>query len=231
MGRRAPGALIAHPGACERRALVVELEVQGFHVRCIDTWEELPDAAQALRPDVLVLHRRFAGVATIWKLPEIAQAYPELTIIMVGMAGGLETALALVLGAADACSAPFDRREAASRILSRAAGKVGSTDFAERAPKWRLDPSARRLQAGDDFVASLNPAQTAVVSRLFACPGEVVSREALADALGDDASGMSPRVVDRLIHSIRTKVAAIDAAEVFETVRGSGYRFCGQIEP
>lgn len=59
---------------------------------------------------------------------------------------------------------------------------------------------------------------------LAANPGRVYSRAQLLERVWDDADGFDERTVDVHILRLRKQLAATDAKNIVETVRGLGYR-------
>jgi hypothetical protein len=84
-----------------------------------------------------------------------------------------------------------------------------------------LDPGARELILADERIP-LTPLEFSLVSLLESRSGEAVSRsEILREVWGHSYEGGS-NVVDAVVRGLRKKCG--EAANMFETVRGVGYR-------
>lgn len=156
----------------------------------------------------------------------------RMGIIIVSERGGPDDrAAGLEIGADDYVAKPFFPRELLARVhavLERtAAAQVPLSDGAERLGAWVFDRDNRRVISAEGVDAGLTRAEFDVLSVLAANPGDLLTREDLANAVSErrgDGAGESGRAIDILISRLRKKLGD---DRLIETVRGHGYRFAG----
>jgi hypothetical protein len=92
----------------------------------------------------------------------------------------------------------------------------------------RIDRPAKRVYiGGQELLPPLSPAQYRLLERLFDEEGQVVSREAIVEAVWaeEEAYGVTEQAIDALVHRLRERIAAMDSDhEYIVTVRGHGFR-------
>jgi hypothetical protein len=92
----------------------------------------------------------------------------------------------------------------------------------------RIDRPAKRVFiGGQELVPHLSPAQYRLLKVLLDNEGQVVSRDAIVEAVWseEEAYGVTEQAIDALVHRLRERIAAIDPDhEYIVTVRGHGFR-------
>jgi hypothetical protein len=91
-----------------------------------------------------------------------------------------------------------------------------------------VDEAARRVRLGRVVLdPPLSPAQFTLLALLVAYEGDVVSRQAVVDAVWPDAAGgVTDQAVDALVYRLRERLAELDPDHNYVvTVRGHGFRF------
>jgi two-component system phosphate regulon response regulator PhoB len=88
----------------------------------------------------------------------------------------------------------------------------------------RLDPSTRRVGAGDRRVA-LSPSEFRLLNFLMTHPGRIYTRAQLLDHVWGDHVFIEERTVDVHIRRLRKALEPTGHDRLIETVRGSGYGF------
>jgi hypothetical protein len=92
----------------------------------------------------------------------------------------------------------------------------------------RIDRPAKRVHiGGQELSPPLSPAQYRLLEILLDNEGQVVSREAVVDAVWaeDEAFGVTEQAIDALVHRLRERISAVDPDhEYIVTVRGHGFR-------
>lgn len=94
--------------------------------------------------------------------------------------------------------------------------------------RLRLDESARRVWVrGIELAPPLSNQQFVLLAYLYARPGEVVSREALIQAVWeDDTRWVTEQAFDALVRRLRERLNQLDPDyDYIVTVRGHGLRF------
>jgi two-component system, OmpR family, response regulator len=212
-------------GLCEddadlRSVLSRALRDEGFEVREALTGHEAVEAFTSAPPDVLVLDiglpdadgrdvcqaLRAHGVSTPVIFLTARDAVPDR------LAG-------FNAGGDDYLTKPFALAELVVRVraLLRRGGApdVGGTGL-------RLDPAAHAARV-DGRTERLTPTEFRLLAALAATPNEVVRRRALAGAGWPEGAIVHANTLDAYIARLRRKLAALEAREEIETVRGVGY--------
>lgn len=99
-------------------------------------------------------------------------------------------------------------------------GQVGQT--------LQIDQGTRQVCLGREILEpALSPAQFALLLRLIAAKGAVVTREEAVSAVWPDAAGgVTDQALDALVYRLRERLAELDSDhEYVTTVRGHGFRY------
>jgi len=92
----------------------------------------------------------------------------------------------------------------------------------------RIEQAARRVWVGGQELAPpLSPAQYRLLELLFEHEGELISREAIVEAVWSDeeAMGVTEQAIDALVYRLRDRLADVDPNhDYIVTVRGHGFR-------
>lgn len=95
---------------------------------------------------------------------------------------------------------------------------------------WELNPLGWQLTAPNGRSTRLTRSELSVVKAMAACPGQPVSRAALAEALGFRDADYDPRRLEILIRRLRRKITEEVGVEApIETAHGVGYAFTAGI--
>src|SRR5690349_7025952 len=88
--------------------------------------------------------------------------------------------------------------------------------------RWRLDGDGWSLLCPDGSLVSLTRAERRVLERLLSTPGQLVTREALAQAVAD--GDFDSHRLDSLVYRLRRKVADGCGANLpLDSIHGEGY--------
>jgi len=91
---------------------------------------------------------------------------------------------------------------------------------------WTLDRTNRLLISADGKSPTFTPAEFDLLSFLVTHPNQLLSRDALAEALPDAKSDSGDRAIDILMSRLRKKIGDEKGEDqLIETIRGHGYRF------
>ncbi len=249
MGRPAlAAAALAVSGAEDALILVVDddarlrgllqryLAEQGFRVSVAETAAEARDRLRFLQPDLLVLDVMMPGETGLdltdsLRRERAAEGRAPLPVLLLTARGAPEDRIAgFEAGADDYLGKPFDPRELVLRIramLRRAPPSPSAVAAAAvpagPVPLGQLVFDLGRLElSGPRGVVRLTGGEAALLGLLAAHAGDVLSREAIARALGTDETG--ERAIDVQVTRLRRKVEADPREPRFlHTVRGRGY--------
>ena len=211
-----------------RQMVAFNLEREGYQVRqAADTIAARSQIAD-VRPDLLLLDWMLPGMSGL----EFARALrresygQDLPIIMLTARGEEEDMVrGLSVGADDYVTKPFSPRELIARIeaVLRRAGTSAPGDVLELGG-LRLDLGSHRVSAGEQTV-EVGPTEFRLLHFFMALPDRVYSRSQLLDRVWGPSVYVEERTVDVHIRRLRKALERHEAAQMVQTVRGSGYRF------
>jgi len=219
--------LAAHRGI-QRRLVSNALLRHGARVAAVDSFDELRDALQALRPDVAVV-----DVAIATDQREILALVRDTgtALIAVAVRNPAARVELLLAGADDCLPASYAPEELTARVIAivRRTYRVAAREAGRvlRGGPLRLDVSARRVEVGGSEVFL-----TAMEFDLLSCfvrhAGETLSRERLLAEVWGYTTGAAATVTVH-VRRLRSKIEADPSRpELVHTVWGIGYRFCAE---
>jgi two-component system phosphate regulon response regulator OmpR len=223
----APHLLVVDDDARLRALLQRYLTEQGFRVSAAPDAAAARQALAAMAFDLLVLDVMMPGESGLSLAEALRREGQEVPILMLTARGAPDDRVAgFEHGADDYLGKPFDPRELALRIrtiLKRAAPpSTGPTapSPVQLGPRW-FDPERGELR-GPDGTVRLTGGETALLQALARRPGEVLSREEIATALGTPEAG--ERAIDVQVTRLRRKIEPDPREPRFlQTIRHRGY--------
>ena len=219
--------LLAEDDETLRNALVLALRSEGYSVRaCRDGAEALAAYAER-RPDLVVLDVMMPQKSGFDVCAEIRRRDDLVPVIFLSAKSSDEDVLlGLGLGADDFIAKPVRLDVLAARIAvamkwtRRVGGAAQQDSFSIGGA--RID--ARRFTVlppgGPEQTLSIR--ELGLLRTFAAHPGEVLTRDALLDAVWGENYSAASRTLDQHIVQVRRKLGP--AAVHLETVRGAGYR-------
>jgi two-component system, OmpR family, phosphate regulon response regulator OmpR len=199
----------------------------GFRVTTADNAADARTKLRVINPDLMVLDVMMPGESGLSLTEALRHEQGhDLPVLMLTARGTPEDRIAgFEAGADDYLPKPFEPRELVLRIramLRRAPAPAHEPPPAPLAlGDLSFDPVRGEL-TGPDGMVRLTGGEGALLSALARKPGEVLSREEIAAALGTEESG--ERAIDVQVTRLRRKIE-VDAREprFLHTVRGRGY--------
>lgn len=215
-------------GLCEddadlRSVLERALRAEGFEVRATLTGHEAVEAFSAAPPDLLVLDVGLPDADGRDVCQALRGHGVVAPVIFLTARDALTDRLAgFHAGGDDYLTKPFALAELIVRVraLLRRGGGVASSDG--DTPDLRLDPAGHAVRVGARS-ESLTPTEFRLLAVLVARPGEVLRRRELVAAAWPDGAIVHENTLDAYAGRLRRKLAALEALERIETIRGVGY--------
>jgi two-component system phosphate regulon response regulator OmpR len=201
------------------------LTEHGFRVTLADSSAEALDRLRAMDFDLLVLDVMMPGMSGLELTSELrGDRAPALPILLLTARDAPEDIIAgFEAGADDYLGKPFDPRVLLARIramLRRAQPPAANTGPVQLGARM-FDPARAELVGANSRVR-LTGAELALLMALAARPHEVLSREAIAAALGLD--DVNERAIDVQVTRLRRKIEPDPREPRFlQTARGKGY--------
>jgi two-component system OmpR family response regulator len=199
-----------------RRGLVEE----GHGADVAGKGEEALWLAEAHDYDAIVLDVMLPGLSGFETCRRLRNAGVWTPVLMLTARDSVEDRVSgLDAGADDYLTKPFSLVELLARL--RALVRRGDVERPTElvVGDLRLDPASRRVWRGAVEV-QLSPKEFALLETFMRRPGQVLSRLQLLEHAWDFAYENRSNVVDVYVRYLRQKLGP----DLFETVRGSGYR-------
>ena len=220
--------LLAEDDTTLRNALVIALKSEGYEVRaCKDGVEAL--AAYAERhPDLVILDVMMPKKSGYDVCTEIRRNDDLVPVVfLTAKASEEDVVLGLGLGADDYIAKPLrlDVLFARLAVILKWTRRIGAT--AAQSDQFSIGDAAidarrfiARTPGEPDLPLTIR--ELGLLKTFAAHPGEVLSRDALLDAVRGENYVASSRTLDQHIVQIRRKLGP--SGNLIETVRGTGYR-------
>ncbi len=219
--------LVVDDKANVRQLLSEYLTRQGFKIVTATNGREALYAARHEMPDVILLDIMMPEMDGYEFLREYRRERSIPVIIITAREEETDAVLGLELGADDYVIKPFRMRELAARVKA----------VLRRAEP--ANPGAKPLHVGDILLdeathtvtvrgnpVNLTPTEFNLLGLLMHSPGQVLTRQQLADRLTEDGFTGMERTLNVHIRNLRTKIEPDpDYPQYIETVFGVGYRF------
>jgi len=199
------------------------LRPEGYEVHAATDGPSGLKAAQAFKPDLIVLDIMLPGMDGLELLRQLRQSSNAYVIMLTAKTEEMDKVIGLSVGADDYLTKPFSPRELVARIkaaLRRLEGGGAPAEDTLLVGELRLEPGSRRAWMGAEEL-QLTMMEFNLLAALAEHVGLVLSRERLLERVwGADYYG-DLRVVDVHIGHLRQKLGD---ADLIQTVRGVGYR-------
>jgi two-component system phosphate regulon response regulator OmpR len=218
--------LVVDDDARLRALLSRYLAEQGFRVTTASHAAEARDQMRSMQPDLLVLDVMMPGETGLSLTQTLRAGRSELPVLLLTARGAPEDRIAgFEAGADDYLGKPFEPYELVLRLRAMLRRVVPPAPAVPAGPVrlGRLEFDVERAElSGAEGVIHLTGGESALLQALARRPGEVLSREWIAETLGMDETG--ERAIDVQVTRLRRKIEADPREPRFlHTVRGRGY--------
>jgi two-component system phosphate regulon response regulator PhoB len=222
-----PTILVVEDEPAIRELLRVNLVDAGYEVQEASDAESAQSLVNAALPDLLLLDWMLPGQSGLaWaKQLRADNRTRDIPIIMVtARSEETDRVAGLEAWVDDYVTKPFSPRELKARIKSvlRRRAPEAAQETLSVGP-LKLDPVTHRVTVNDETV-TMGPTEFRLLRYLIARPERVHSRAQLLDQVWGDHVYIEERTVDVHIRRLRVALEPFGAADLIETVRGSGYR-------
>lgn len=216
--------------------LAEQLSRLGWQLRRFHEPTSFEAALAEAPPDLLVLDQMLPlkpGTQVLAKLRGQGHGFPVLMLSALG--APIDRVHGLEVGASDYLAKPFLCRELQLRIehLLAGAASVQPTPAAAgrgsgqvfQLSSLHFDPDNQTLRHKTSEPLNLSHGDTALLVAFCLAPGEILSREQLAQASGSLVDASHSRSLDVRISKLRKLLStACGGDDLIEAVRGRGYR-------
>lgn len=202
---------------------------EGFSVAAVTRGEDGVAALTQKRPDLILLDLMLPGLSgldicrQLKKEPKTA----GIPIIMVtAKSEESDIMVGLEMGADDYVSKPFSVKVLVSRIravMRRQTVQTYSQATELHAGDWEISPSRFHVLIKGKPITGLTVNEFWLLHFLVSCPGRVMHRQQILDAVHGAEVAVTERAVDVQMVGLRKKLGTY--ADCIEAIRGVGYRF------
>lgn len=211
-----------------RKGLETAFASEGYETFGCRDGEEVLSAFRDRRPDLLLLDVMMPGKSGYDVCTEVRRSDPHVPIIfLTAKSSESDCVIGLGIGADDFIAKPFRIRE----LLARVAAAIRRANAAPRRPDGvgtfrigdaRIDANRFLIHAPGEPEQALTVRELGLLKVFAAHPGEVLTRDALLDAVWGEDYFAASRTLDQHIVQIRRKLGSSGGR--IETIRGAGYR-------
>ncbi len=220
--------LVAEDDTNIRNGLFALLQAEGYDVCVTKDGEEAIKRYAERKPDLVILDIMMPKKSGYDVCRAIRAKDLQTPLIMLTAKGEeIDKVLGLGLGADDYVTKPFSTRELVARVAAvlRRSGVAVEVPAEEKGVfkigKAEIDPKRYEVRTKEG-VEPLSDKEMKLLQYFHQHPGEVLSRDALLNAVwGIDYFG-NTRTLDQHVALIRKKLGS--SADAIQTVHGVGYR-------
>jgi two-component system KDP operon response regulator KdpE len=208
------------------RALRINLQARGYHVRTA------PDGAEALRtaahdhPDLLVLDLGLPDIDGVEVIRKLREWSPVPIVVLSGRADSRDKVDALEAGADDYVTKPFSIDELVARIRAVTRRLASPTPATARLGNHHIDIANHRITAADGATVHLTRIEWQLLEMFLAEPGKLFSHRQLLQQVWGPTYQSETQYLRQYVAQLRRKLEANPARpQHFLTEPGMGYRF------
>ena len=205
-------------------AVVRQLESWGMETRCAQDFRQVTAEFSTYDPHLVLMDVRLPFFNGYHWCQEIRRVSKAPIIFISSASDSMNVVMAMTMGADDFIAKPFDQNVLMAKIQALLRR---SYDFADSAP--RLEHRGAALHPGEYMLRfqgqeiPLTKNEHRILLTLMACPGQVVSREKLMEALWATDSFVDENTLSVNVNRLRKKLDAAGLAGFIATQHGVGY--------
>ena len=205
-------------------AVVRQLESWGMETRCAQDFRQVTAEFSTYDPHLVLMDVRLPFFNGYHWCQEIRRVSKAPIIFISSASDSMNVVMAMNMGADDFIAKPFDLNVLMAKIQALLRR---SYDFADSAP--RLEHRGAALHPGEYMLRfqgqeiPLTKNEHRILLTLMACPGQVVSREKLMEALWATDSFVDENTLSVNVNRLRKKLDAAGLAGFIATQHGVGY--------
>src|SRR5258708_5234522 len=211
-----------------RQLLAANLRNSGYKVHCVGDVAQAEALVREVRPDLVLLNWVLPGIPGLPFARRLRsdRRTRDISIVLISERTEEEDKVAALEGGADDyVTKPYSGRELLARIKAVMRRRTPQlADDVIAIAGLQLDPSARRVSAGDRQI-DLWTTEFRLLHFFMTHPGRIFSRAKLLDEIWGHDAFVEERTVDVHIRRLRQGLAPSGHDSLIETVRGLGYRF------
>ena len=205
-------------------AVVRQLESWGMETRCAQDFRQVTAEFSTYDPHLVLMDVRLPFFNGYHWCQEIRRVSKAPIIFISSAADSMNVVMAMNMGADDFIAKPFDLNVLMAKIQALLRR---SYDFADSAP--HLEHRGAALHPGEYMLRfqgqeiPLTKNEHRILLTLMACPGRVVSREKLMEALWATDSFVDENTLSVNVNRLRKKLDAAGLEGFIATQHGVGY--------
>lgn len=222
-----PRVLIVEDDASIARLLCQFLDGEGFAAVAVGSGEAALGEARGLAPDLIVLDFMLPGMDGVETTRQLRSFHAGPILMLTAHEGDMQEVIALNAGVDDFMSKPIRPHVLKARLLALLRRAPASITANLRVGGLRIDRESHRVWVGEQEI-TLSATEFELLWALASRAGEVVSRDALFQALrSKDYDGLD-RSIDMRVSKLRKKLALYSDREWIRTLRQLGYVFVAE---
>ena len=205
-------------------AVVRQLESWGMETRCVQDFRQVTAEFSAYDPHLVLMDVRLPFFNGYHWCQEIRRVSKAPIIFISSASDSMNVVMAMNMGADDFIAKPFDLNVLMAKIQALLRR---SYDFADSAP--RLEHRGAALHPGEYMLRfqgqeiPLTKNEHRILLTLMSCPGRVVSREKLMEALWATDSFVDENTLSVNVNRLRKKLDSAGLEGFIATQHGVGY--------
>jgi phosphate regulon transcriptional regulator PhoB len=212
-------------------AVAYNLRKEGFQPLTAEDAEQCMRLAKSEKPELIILDVMLPSASGFDICKRIRSESHTPIIMLTARADETDRVVGLELGADDYVTKPFSMRELMARVktvLRRSNAITGNMEEVIDIGGIHIDSNRYEVNVNGNPV-TLSPKEFDLLKFLARHPGQVFTRQSLLDSVWGPAAFVEDRTVDVHVRWLREKIEADPSQPRFlMTVRGIGYKFCGE---